>query len=406
MPVFASPILLYGLLAAVPALLAIYWLRQRARERQVSSLLLWRAEREVWDGGRRWERLQLPLLFWLELGVLLALFGAAARPLWQAGESRRPLVIVLDDSFSMLAGRNESARERASQAITRELERQTYSSVQFVLAGERPQLLGNTSGKAEDIARLLRQWRCGAASAKLEEAIAFGFALGGKRARVLAITDHAPTEPISESRLQWWAFGQEQPNVAFVNAARSARGDAELILLEIANLSAQRQTPTLTIENAAAQTLDLAAGETKRLSLKRLPSATPLRALLNDDALAADNEIVLLPEEVRRVRVALRVGDTELRSLVERALQSVPNAALTEASADLLITDADNAAAPEAWTLQLIRESSATSYLGPFVVDRAHPLTEGLAFGGIVWAAGTAAQLPGQPVITAGCNQK
>ena len=97
--------LLYGLLAAVPALLAIYWLRQRARERQVSSLLLWRAEREVWDGGRRWEHLQLPVLFWLELVVLLSLLGAAARPLLRAGESSRPLVVVLDDSFSMLAAK-------------------------------------------------------------------------------------------------------------------------------------------------------------------------------------------------------------------------------------------------------------------------------------------------------------
>jgi hypothetical protein len=202
--------------------------------------------------------------------------------------------------------------------------------------------------------------------------------------------------------LQWWAFGQAQPNVAFINAARSARSESELILLEIANLSTQRQTSTLLSEHAAAQTLDLAPGESKRLTFKHPPSEAVLRFQLSEDALAADNEILLLPEDTRRVRVALRINDAELRPLVERALQAVPNAVLTETQADLLVSDADLANATESWTLQLIKEGNAASYLGPFVLDRAHPLTEGLALGGVVWAAGSSTQVPGEPIVLAG----
>jgi hypothetical protein len=344
----------------------------------------------------------LPVLFWLELLTLLALFGAASRPLLRAGESSRPLVVVLDDSFSMLAGRGETARTRALQALTEELKSQAYAPVQFVLAGERPQVLGVTQGQPAEAARLLEQWRCGAAAARLDEALVFGFALGGKRARVLALSDHAPADPLNESRLQWWAFGQAQPNVAFINAARSARSESELILLEIANLSTQRQTSTLLSEHAAAQTLDLAPGESKRLTFKHPPSEAVLRFQLSEDALAADNEILLLPEDTRRVRVALRINDAELRPLVERALQAVPNAVLTETQADLLVSDADLANATESWTLQLIKEGNAASYLGPFVLDRAHPLTEGLALGGVVWAAGSSTQVPGEPIVLAG----
>lgn len=402
MPTFAAPTLLYSLIVAVPALLAIYWLRQRARERQVSSLLLWRGEREVWDGGRRWERLQLPWLFWLELLVVLALFGAAARPLLRAGASARPLVVVLDDSFSMLAGDGATAQTRARQAITRELQQQTYAPVQFVLAGAKPQLLGNATTLAE-AAALLERWQGGAASANLEEAITFGFALGGKRARVLVVTDHAPANGGSENRLQWWAFGQAQANLAFINAARSARGDSELILLEVANLATERRTATLSLENAAAQTLDLAPGASQRLSFKRPASAAPLRASLSADALAADNNVVLLPETARRIRVSLRLSDAELRPLVERALQAAPNVTLTEAQSDLIVSETEIADAGAAtWTLQLVKEANAASYLGPFVVDHAHPLTEGLAFGGVVWAAGASTQLAGRPLITAG----
>ena len=56
MPTFALPNLLYGLLFVVPALLAIYLLRQRARRYEVSSLIFWQAERQVRDSGRRLER--------------------------------------------------------------------------------------------------------------------------------------------------------------------------------------------------------------------------------------------------------------------------------------------------------------------------------------------------------------
>ena len=73
MPTFALPNLLSGLLLAVPALVAIYLLRQRARRHEVSSLIFWQAERQARARGRRWERWQNSPLFWLELIVLTLL---------------------------------------------------------------------------------------------------------------------------------------------------------------------------------------------------------------------------------------------------------------------------------------------------------------------------------------------
>ncbi|HMZ22653.1 MAG TPA: BatA and WFA domain-containing protein, partial [Blastocatellia bacterium] len=222
MPVFTFPIAFLALLA-VPALVAIYWLRNRAKERRVSSLLLWLEEKQRWDGGQRIHKLQTPLLFFLELLVILLLTAAAATPLMRAGEGARPLVVVLDDSFSMLAGGEDNARSRAASAIIGELRANRYDPVRFVLAGETPQVLGEAVGNAEQARRLLQEWKCGAAGAKLEDAIAFAFELGGNRARVLAVTDRAPAQEVSDSRLQWWAFGASLPNLAFVNATRTAR---------------------------------------------------------------------------------------------------------------------------------------------------------------------------------------
>jgi hypothetical protein len=95
------------------------------------------------------------------------------------------------------------------------------------------------------------------------------------------------------------------------------------------------------------------------------------------------------------------------RALFERAVASSPNASLSADKPDLVITDEsdpkiEDAGASEAWTLQIIGEKDAASFLGPFVIDRSHPLSEGLSLGGVVWGAGKSRRLAGAPVVNAG----
>lgn len=418
MPVFTFPLAFIALLAA-PALVAIYWLRNRSRDRRVSSLLLWLDEKQMWEGGRLIHRLQTPLLFFLELLVILLLVTASAGPMMRAGESGRPLVVVLDDSFSMLAGagKDDTAggeRDRAIRAIESELKSDRYEPVYFVLAGESPQLLGEAANTADQAVKLLQNWQRGAPVAKLEEAITFAFELGGPRARVLVVTDHAPQQDLSDSRLQWWSFGSSQSNFAFVNAARTLRDAEDRVLLEIANLSSSSGSTTLSIESVEPnnpqsaisnpQSIALGAGETRRVLLTLKPGAPALRARLSDDSLLVDNEVTLLAESNKNIRVDLRVRDAAMRSLVEKAVTSSPNASLSANKPDLVITDEGDAKIEdaEAWTLRIISENDAASFLGPFVIDRSHPLSEGLSLGGVVWGGGKSRQLAGAPVVNAG----
>src|SRR5499426_3393487 len=418
MPVFTFSIAFIALLAA-PALVAIYWLRNQSRERRVSSLLLWLDEKQMWEGGRMIHRLQTPLLFFLELLAILLLVTAAAGPMMRAGAGGRPLVVVLDDSFSMLAGAGKGdtaggARDRAIRAIESELKSDRYEPVSFVGAGESPQLLGEAANNVDQAVKLLQNWRCGAPVADIEEAITFAFELGGPRARVLVVTDHAPQQDLSDSRLQWWSFGSSQPNFAFVSAARTLRDDEDRVLLEIANLSSSSGSTTISIESGEPgkpqssirdpQSINIGAGETRRVLLTLKPGAPALRARLSDDALLLDNEVTLTPEPSRKVRVDLRVRDSGMRALVEKAVHSSPNASLSANRPGLVITDESDAKFEdaEAWTLQIVSEKDAASYLGPFVIDRSHPLCEGLSLGGVVWGGGKSRQLAGTPVVNAG----
>src|SRR5262245_27731144 len=142
LPLLLYPLALVGLVA-VPALVAIYLFRNRYRRHPVSSLMLWLDTREARQGGPRLRKLQLPLLFLFELLAILLLVLAATDPHLRLTTGARPLVVVLDDSFSMGAGGEDSPRARAIEALKEEIDNQAPYSIRFVLAGERPQVLGD-----------------------------------------------------------------------------------------------------------------------------------------------------------------------------------------------------------------------------------------------------------------------
>ncbi|HLG15305.1 MAG TPA: BatA domain-containing protein [Blastocatellia bacterium] len=414
---FAFPLAFLGLLA-VPALVAIYWLRSKHRRQTVSSLMLWLDQRQAKEGGLIIHRLQTPLLFFLELLSILLLILAAAGPMTLARTSG-PLVVVLDDSFSMLAGTTsrsnefirfpaDSPRARAAAAVEAELRSGRYKSVRLLLAGESPSLLGDATSDVDQALALLSRWKCFEPSANLDEAVAFAFTLAGSRGRVLVVTDHAPQQAPRDGRLEWRAFGKPGPNLAFVNATRSARDDGERCLLEVANLSSSSATATLNVEAAGSQEparygLTLRPNASERVILTLKPGAGRLAAWIGDDALAIDNRIVLLPRSVSSVRVAMQIKNERLRGLVEKALLAAKNASLVSSDPELLLTDDEEVnIGAETWVVQIVSESNAQSYVGPFVINREHPLTEGLSLEGVVWAAGGTQGAAGAPVITAG----
>ena len=405
MPVFVYPLAFFGLLA-LPALAAIYWLRNRHRRRPVSSLMLWLDPRETRDGGTRIRRLQTPLLFFLELAALLLLVLAAAGPFVHTSGGARPLVVVLDDSFSMLAGGNDCARSRAIKAIE-EASDDGHRSVRLVLAGERPTLLGEPARSPVELREQLRHWRCQATSACLEEALALASELGGELALLLVVTDQKPPRDFGKGRVEWRAFGETRSNVAFVNAARSSRDGVERCLLEVANLSSEPRTTTLLITDAAGHemqrsqlTLEPRASHRTIFQLKA--GSPALQARLDDDELAIDNRVNLLPAVSKEVRLDIRMGRS-LRPLVEKAVQATRGAVLRATNPDLIITDGPELPEePGAWVLQLLSEKDAEAFVGPFVLDRAHPLTEGLSLQGVIWGAGNKGTLEGSPVVLAG----
>jgi hypothetical protein len=496
--------MLLGLLG-VPALAAIYWLRSRSQRVVVSSLVLWLDQRRPQQGGRVLQRMQTPLTFFLELLAIALLAMAAAGPALVRKEAARSLVVVLDDSYSMLACKpgadGNSPRRQAEIALVEELARDNYVT-RFLLAGAEPRQIGQslrTLGEARDC---LAAWECQGPWADLRRAIAAAAELGGRRARILVLTDQAPAMKIEGGQIQWWAFGSKLPNLAITAATRCQTADSDRLLIEVTNLSdaparavlrvrfeddpnattgtvpfslarksgqsppqsANGDSPIFAetkIGTVPAQTrkpgqsppqrlaFDLTAGGSRQF-FRNLPLGSPaLRVSLDHDVLDIDNNVVLLPEPTKPLRVAVDLAEPSLRKAVVKVLEATGMTVEVSERPELVIADrairsdtrrvpkaADGTrsvpdtlspASEDAWRLEIFggdaektspargapkaadgtrsvpdTEGDTASYIGPFVIDRTHPLCEGLSLEAAIWSCPAKLTLTGTPVITAG----
>ena len=395
--------------AALPALAAIYILRHRFRRRQVSSLMLWQFRVQSKEGGAKVHRLQLPFLFFLELLALLLLVVAATGPHWKLAQSTRPLIVVLDDSFSMRAiSGKTSAQDRAREALQKLYRFQPPPSTRMILAGKEPQLLGAPARNWSEVNKLLDQWTCWSPDSAINAAITRASELGKQQANILVLTDHAPAEQkIANPRLQWRSFGEATPNIAIVNASRSANGDEDRCLLEIANFSKTSEIAGLLVQtgsNTAQRTqLSLAPAERQRVVLNIPATAPMLTAELTPDALAEDNRVQLLPPIRHRVRVQVALTNSALTELINRTLDATGLRASISENPELIIHHSDTSPNNTAWSLDWAIPEKATAYTGPFIIDDSHPLAQGIGLAGAVWAAGSMTNSKTDvPVILAG----
>ncbi len=401
-PLLTHPFALLVALS-IPALVAIYFFRNRFRRRHVAGLFLWDSALRAREGGTVIRRMRASWLFLLELLALLALTLAAADPRLPFEGAPRALLVVLDDSASMSAGAPDTcARDRGLALIARTLRRERFRSVRFILAGAQPVLADVEHGTAG----LADAWRCQSPHADMDGALALATQLAADQARILVVSDRGPVATPAPGQMRWEAVGQRAPNLAFVEARRSTHEGHDRLFVALGNFTAAARTIDVTLETERGPLppvrMELPAGGTAEAALSLPPNTGVVRARLPPDALAIDNRIALLPDPPRRVGVRVALADAALRRCFEEAVAAT-GLADDARPTELLITDQpDAAAAGDAWVLRVSSPTGAVAFAGPFVVDRDQPLGEGLTFHGAIWGADPALALPGSPVILAG----
>jgi len=400
-----TPTMLLAAGAAAAMLVGIYLFQHRYRRQTVSSLMLWLDQPLPASGGQRVERFRAPLLFVLELLILLLLGAAACGPFFYHGDSAQAVIVILDDSVSMRAGGARSPRSQALPALQQEFQKTGRYTFQFVAAGARAQLLGPAVSSLDDAEPILARWRCNAATANIAEATALAHQMNAS-AHLLIVTDRAP-DRVVDGAVCWWCLGRPMENRAILVAGRTTSANTDRVLVEILGSDLVSATSTLSVfaDDALVKTfpLSLENGTTQRLVFELPHSSRTLRLQLPEDALAEDNVATLPAEQPRVVRVAMRVGDATIRVPIEKALASGPSHRMVSDGADVIVTDAvpTTQEISSAWTLHLAHDEERGAFVGPFIMDRTHPLMDGLDLAGAVWAASTEIDPVGAEVVLA-----
>lgn len=411
--VLTSPLMLLGLLA-LPALAAIYWLRSRSQRAVVSSLVFWIDPNRPRQGGRILHRMQTPLTLFLELLAVAMLVLAAAGPALVKRDVVRPLMVVLDDSYSMQARTDlqstEAVRDRAQVKVAEELDGNAYAA-RFIVAGVQPQLLGHSLHDSSRLNEVLTPWTCQSPSTDLSAALALAAEVGGPTARILVLTDHAPPMSLDSGQIEWRAFGSKQPNMAFTAATRSLAGDLERVLIEVAQLSDTPGRSTLTLNggnlvSARTSPIELDGGASRQFVMN-LPAGSPaLRARLDGDALAIDNEVFLLASSTTPLRVLIDLPDDlsnkGFRHAIVRALEATGQTLNVTERPELVISDTTGSLEGDAWRWEILGSKEGPAYTGPFVIDRNHTLTQGLSLQNAIWAAPPEWKSDGAWLVAAG----
>lgn len=408
--IFSLPLALFSL-TALAALAAVYLFRNRFRKQQISSLILWTDHRQPKQGGIKLTRLQTPLLFLLELLILLLLALASAGPMIRSRTAADYYVFVLDDSFSMQAGQ-PSPKDKAIQFIKETIADSSNFQATILTASQNTQILAEKINNPELLKRQLENWNPDKASSDIPAALNTALPLAGKQAKILILTDHKPQLPLTQGRVRWQSFAATPaPNLAFTAASRKTINSKDRCVIAVTNFSENQTSFTYTLTNEQTgqtlqnQTIQLNPKATHRSVFNLDNTAAPVRASIksDNDSLAIDNEVLLLPQTKQTLRIGLNIKNDELLKLIKHSLTAAGSTELASFSPHIYITDSNTPAQPDpqTWLVNFTVEPNAPAYAGPFVLDSSHPLAEGLEMSGIIWAAHKK-PLPGSPVITAG----
>jgi hypothetical protein len=415
---FATPLGLLALLA-IPAIVAIHLFRQRFPVRPVAGLFLWQVIRQTPEEGSKIAKLPITTSLILEClaALALALILAGAR-LSSSGVSSH-LVVLLDDSASMAAvnARGESARDRAARRVLAELDRLgNRALVTLVESGDRPSVLAGPAALAVDARRALDSWKPEAPHHSLALGLRLARELAGRTGRLMVMTDVMPASS-GEDGVLWVSVGEPLANVGITAADRTlspdeGRGTVSLTLGNYSDSPARRRLSVSAGDrNVLTRELEVPPGVSS-LTLPLPAGLPPVRVALSDDALARDNEVMLAEPRPRVVGVENRLPDGRGRQALVKALGAL--AGVTQAESGHLVfaeaSELDRSPSPGVWRVGFGHPPSAwrakgepKDFIGPFVLEKRHPLLQGMTLGGVVWpgamplAAGAV-----RPLVSAG----
>ena len=301
---FTTPLGLLALLG-IPAVVFLHLFRRRFRVRRVAGLFLFAPDALAASAGRTRTRLLKTPSFWLEIlaALLIALWlgglsiGAAERVVH--------VVVVLDDSASMGAAGAPGRTRKALDDLLSELPRNTLGTL--ITTGARPEIVAGPRAPTALVRSVLDEQAPRRPAHDVGAALLLGREIAGDGRLLLFLTDRPCDTAPDEYEVR--AIGVAAPNAAVISSRRTG-GKAYFDLLAFGERPfATAFTIRVGEREIRRETVTLRPGRPLHLSFEDPQPRLPLTLALDDDALAIDNEVTLLPEPLRIVPIASTMPD-------------------------------------------------------------------------------------------------
>jgi Ca-activated chloride channel homolog len=421
---FANPWGLLGLLA-LPAIVILHLYYRRFPPLLIGGLHLWGVQPQVRQAGRRRERLPISASLLLELLAAAVLSLVLAQPRLAESQRVEHLIVVLDNSASMQAHApgKPSFRDAAVDEIANRFQKLPGGSVAtLIITGRRPELLAGPAVPLAKARAALASWNPGAAAHDFEPAWDLAAQLAEESAPILFVTNHLPPKQSPTPKLmEVVSLGRPLENTA-ITAARwifDSKANKGRVFLRIANFGKKPTEVEVRGRHGEqqlfAKTLSLNPGADAALEsdvrggLGEITVATSSPA----DGLDVDNHVTLIEPKIRTVTIALSLpADHAAVRPLRRALAGMAETQLgAPADAQLLIAPAAALPPSQAGLTWLgigpldpseAARKKAKDIVGPYLLEKRHPLLDGVVLGGVVFGGVQPTSLDATPLVSAG----
>lgn len=204
--------------AALIPLILLYLFRKKAKQTQVSSLLLWRKTENACVQSRPFRRLKNQLLLWLQILMVALLALALMRPITNGGEHGESVWIFdLSASMQTVDDQGVSRLQRAKQAAFKQLDGLGEGEKLTVLAaGFAIEQLFTQSEDRLEARRQLEALTATNGAADLESALALARAMKREMPELqITVFSDDPTSDLADTTLV--SVGQGMPNRAIMD---------------------------------------------------------------------------------------------------------------------------------------------------------------------------------------------
>lgn len=419
---FANPWGLLGLLA-IPTIAAIHLYQRRYPPMPIAGLHLWVTETPIQAPGRRRDKLPWTRTLLIELLLALFLSIILADPRLGEWDKATHLVAILDHSASMQAQPpgGQSFRDSAIKELEKRfLTLQRKSVITLIRTGFTPVTLIRR-GTLEEARKVLQLWNPTAPRHRFAPAWEeLGQQLVEESGQIVFLTDNLLDPAELPQNLEVISFGRQLHNIAF-DAARwtfdslTQKGQLFVRVHNYGNQAAECTVVFRTRDQVIAKRpLKISPDTASALELS-VPggiSRLTLNLEADEDGTAFDNTIELVEPKIRSVKAAVEFPKGGVQAELGRVLKITPDVSIVPSEkAQLVFAPASQlpASNPQLWWFGIgplkngdDERKASKDIVGPYLIDKRHPLVEGVSLGGIVWGGIQPVKLDLTPIVSAG----